>query len=492
MIFSCPKCYASETKDGNCPECGTRLQLQMTPSEQQENSIHSNRIFFDEKHHFIPKWLGDTLLIRTKFVTWKDTRQVWAWNGKFYEDGEPLIETACKELLGQDFKSGHCEETKAYIRAATYQDREAITLPIHLLPLQNGLLDLKTKTLGDYTSDYFYTGLLEVAHDANATCPECDKFFEEILSPDQRVLARQVIAMTLWADNTPFQKSVMLLGEGSNGKSVYLSLVQAILGRRNVANVTLQQLCGKEARFVTSRLFMKRANICYDLPKQSLKDTGLWKQLVAGDWVDAEEKFRAPYAYKPFCKMFFSANELPSTRDITDAFFRRWFIFKFDNKFSKEAGNIDVRKTEKITTQQELSGFLNELLLLLDGILETGEFASSASVDEIKHEYLISSDPVSAFCEKYVTEERGSQIKKEDLWTAFLYFSEEVDVKISRESFFLKFKRLFSRAEFTRSQVDSKRISVVNGVRLDNDFLTEAKTNRSEKYERDDKYLTFK
>ena len=59
-----------------------------------------------------------------------------------------------------------------------------------------------------------------------------------------------------------FQKFLLMVGEGRNGKGVIQNLWVQMLGAENVAHVSLDQLSG---RFAMQPLLGKMANICGDL-----------------------------------------------------------------------------------------------------------------------------------------------------------------------------------------------------------------------------------
>ncbi len=80
---------------------------------------------------------------------------------------------------------------------------------------------------------------------------------------DGRVLAYEIIGWLMIPDMS-LQKSILLIGDGANGKSVYLWAVSAFLGRENIASLSLQRLEGD--KFAAARLVGKLANICADLP----------------------------------------------------------------------------------------------------------------------------------------------------------------------------------------------------------------------------------
>jgi putative DNA primase/helicase len=85
----------------------------------------------------------------------------------------------------------------------------------------------------------------------------------------------------------------MLLGPGSNGKSVLLKLIVSLLGRDNVSSVTLQAL--SDDRFAKAQLFGKLANVAGDLDSKPVEKSGAFKMLTGEDVITAEAKYRQPF-----------------------------------------------------------------------------------------------------------------------------------------------------------------------------------------------------
>ena len=130
----------------------------------------------------------------------------------------------------------------------------------------------------------------------------------------------------------PIQKAIMLVGSGSNGKSVFIQLLQHFLGVYHCASNSLQKLAVN--RFSLSSLHGKLANLFADLSSSSLSDTSIFKMLTGGDLIQAEKKFKDEFSFTNYAKLIFSANAIPKSPDDSDAFFRRWIIIVFPFKFT--------------------------------------------------------------------------------------------------------------------------------------------------------------
>jgi putative DNA primase/helicase len=125
------------------------------------------------------------------------------------------------------------------------------------------------------------------------------------------------------------QKALLLVGDGSNGKSTLINLIKAFTGHENVSAVSLQEL--ENNRFSKADLYNKLVNLYADLLDGALKTVGTFKMLTGSDPIKGERKFQNSFLFKNFAKLIFLANKVPKVFEDRDAFFRRWTILTFPN-----------------------------------------------------------------------------------------------------------------------------------------------------------------
>ena len=118
-----------------------------------------------------------------------------------------------------------------------------------------------------------------------------------------------------------YRGAVMLYGKsGNNGKSTLLNMIIKLLGRENTSALSLQDTCEK---FRLYDIYGKVANIGDDIPNTYFPDSSIFKKLVTGESVIAEQKQKDPITFEPFAKLFFAMNGLPTISDKSKAFFSR-------------------------------------------------------------------------------------------------------------------------------------------------------------------------
>ena len=186
--------------------------------------------------------------------------------------------------------------------------------------------------------------------------------------------------------------------------------------------------------------------------------------LTGGDLISAERKFKGFFKFVNFAKLIFSCNKIPATKDDTDAFFRRWVIIDFPNKFEGEKANPNI--LEEMATPEELSGFLNWALEGLRRLLKNKGFSYSFTTNEIREKYIMGSNPVLAFVEKCIEVDSESYIEKDELYRAFCNFCREIGLPIKDMSVFARELLQHVNVPAGRVTKDDKRKNVWRGIKL--------------------------
>lgn len=338
--------------------------------------------------------------------------------GVYRPDGEILIRQHVKHLL-LDYD---CSEM--WSRALTREIVEFIALDVPELPerpsnelinLENGLLNVKTRQL--FLPELLSTIRIPIAFDKDATCPEIERFVGEVFPEEAGLLAWEILGDLLTSDRS-VQKAIWLLGEGGNGKSVFLDLATRFVGAENVCHLSLQRL--EADRFSAARLYGKLVNICTDLPGERLTSSAIFKAVTGCDRITAEVKYRDSFEFTPFARLLFSANRLPGSCDVSQAFFDRWLIVPFANRFRQTRREIPRRILEaRLCSRMELSGALNKALDGLERVQKCFRFTESRESRVELKRYQAAKDALAAWLDEHTVADPDAVIPQSDLHRAY-------------------------------------------------------------------------
>ncbi len=341
-------------------------------------------------------------------------------NGVYVPRGERFITRRVKQLteeLGYTKKwSTHVtNEVVNFIAADAPELLEEP--PLDFVNLQNGLLDIRTRKLSPHSPDYLSPIQLPLTYTQAATCSAIDEFLDQVLPPDALPLALEIAGWLLTPD-TSKQKAILALGDGGNGKSVFLNLLTNFIGRKNCWSESLHRL--ETNQFAGASLVGKLANICGDLPSGHLRETSFFKSVVGGDPVTVERKNSHSFQTKLYSRFIFSANHAPRSNDSSGGFFDRWLVVPFDQKFrgAKREISRDILDA-RLTAPQELSGLLNHALDALKSFQKTNRFTVPQSVRDAGQEFRAATDPFSVWLSKNVIEAPDAFVVKRQLRDAY-------------------------------------------------------------------------
>lgn len=367
------------------------------------------------------------------FITMRDNEDIFFFDEKIYKyGGETLIKEDVYRLWGKEANRSTVSEIIARVQANTFKNREDFNIDIDRIPCLNGIVNLITGELEPFSPSNKFTFMIPVFYNKEATCPRINAFISSVFKQEDIPLAYEIIGYCLYR-RYHIQKAIMLLGGGRNGKSTFLGLLTAVLGKENITGKALQDL--EKHRFAKAMLFGKLANIHADLPDRALHTTGTFKELTGGDVIDGEKKFKDSFVFTNYAKLIFSANSLPETGDDTYAFYRRWIILDFPNKFEGDVENKNILL--EITSPEELSGLLNVALQALRDVLKRGDFTATTATENSRKRYLKASNSILAFIDDCIMKDpTASAIKKGTLYQEYVRYCEYFGLSIESKQKF--------------------------------------------------------
>lgn len=400
-------------------------------------------------------------------ITFTDTKEIFQFNSEsgVYEPAETKIEERIQELFGEKAKKFHVNEMLATIQRLTYKERKETNNPT-LIPLSNGYFDLNDDQFKKYEPQIIFFSKHPIHYNFDAQCPKIISFLEQVTENDAKKKELLIkIAAYCFYRSYPIQKAIMLIGTGANGKSVYLNLLRNLLGDHNVVSQTLQRL--SEDRFATAQLYQKNANIFADLETKALKNTGIFKSLTGGDYLTCDRKYKDPFDFLNYAKLLFSCNQMPSTSDESDAFYRRWIIVEFNRTFQPEEQNPQL--IEELTNPNELSGFFNEIVPFIHQILKEKKI-DIESIESLRERYTKNSDSAKSFCYEKIELAPLEFETKERLFNEYLKYCKQNNLPTKDNKRFYKAVYLFFEGQVyeSRQQVFgyTDRVRVLKGLKI--------------------------
>lgn len=240
-----------------------------------------------------------------------------------------------------------------------------------VIAFTNGVLDLRDYTFHDFEEKYHCTYMHPYRYNPRERCYKWQMFLREVL-PDknQRLILQMFLGLGLIERGTvynPFEGKdrakvelcLILIGAGSNGKSVIYQTAMGIFGRDRISGVDYDELTASGDEGMRARRLLRGAIFNWSSDSETRtfgrRRSGVFKRIVSGEPVtdrkiggDVQENFTMPY-------LIFNLNELPTPDDGSFAFIRRLQYISFDVIIPKERQN----KSLAFELQDEYPGIFN-------------------------------------------------------------------------------------------------------------------------------------
>lgn len=348
------------------------------------------------------------LLQKYRFIYEGSKGDFWVYDedsGIWKPDAEDFIENVLRKEYEYS-KSNFINEVIKDVRSLSWKPKGFKETPNHIIPLNNGVYDLKEKKFKPHSPDYYLLSKIPWNYNPDADPGRLLDIIHSFVPEDKRIDLLELMAYTLYR-GYEYQKFFFLYGRGSNGKSLFISILTKLLGKENVSNIPLEDL--QESGFAIATLRGKFANIAGEINYNDLENVRLLKQLTGGDIIHADRKYKNPVEFVNTAKLIFSTNYIPKTHDTTDAFYRRVFLIHFPYVFKPDT------EVERFIgeSKKEFEGLLYYLIQILQNLYDRGcRFTNDKSVDEMRYEYERLSNPIIQFIEDYFVKDPDGYVYK--------------------------------------------------------------------------------
>ena len=292
---------------------------------------------------------------------------------------------------------------------------------------------------------------IDVDYNPNAYDKNVDDFLDDVTLYNKklRLVLEEIVGQCL-IPRYEMQKFIVLVGNGSNGKSTYTNAIGELIGDKNKTSMKLEYMLGKE--FAIHDLNGKLANFGDDIDKDLIVNQAMLKSLTGGSPITADVKNRSSIEFTNYATLIFSCNEVPKFRNSNKALEDRLYIVPFYQKYHRNNSTFG----KKLSTETAKEYLFN---LGLQGIVRTRkqmDFTEVKDIEREREDYLLECDPIRLFIKEVYNDDKQQLFidSFSDIWEQYLIFFKDhygVDTKISKHQFGLKMA-LEINAETKRKQ----------------------------------------
>lgn len=359
-------------------------------------------------------YMGSTFLF-DKFATYiknnnhiiKINNQLCVYKNGIYITGRQNIEaTMIQHIPG--LNRAKRTEVLEYLNISITEN--TVTNDADWIAFENGIYNIKEDVFTEFTPEIIITNKIRWNYNPQAKSELMDDVLNRVScnDPQVRALLEEMIGYCFYRKNE-LRKAFILTGDGSNGKSTLLAVVQSLLGDENISSLDLKELGD---RFKTAEMVGKLANIGDDIGDEFIANPAIFKKLVTGERVSVERKGSDPFEFNNYSKLIFSANDIPRIKDKTGTVLDRLVIVPFNAKFTVEKSGYKQNIRSDLVGHTDVMEYLIQIGIVgLKRILENQKFTDSEKVQEELDDYRNRNNPILGFIRE--CEDEDFQIENE-------------------------------------------------------------------------------
>ena len=186
------------------------------------------------------------------------------------------------------------------------------------------------------------------------------------------------------------------------------------------------------------------------------------------DRITAEIKYRDSFEFTPFARLLFSANRLPGSDDASQAFFDRWLIVPFENRFRHTRRETPRNILQaRLCAARELSGALNKALDPLERVRRSCRFTQPKESRAAVKRYQAANDMLAAWLDENTVTCPDSAVPQSELhWAYAEHCRRSRRRPASKQMFGRRLRALRPEAEPTQRTIAGRRAWVYSGIAL--------------------------
>lgn len=396
------------------------------------------------------------------------TNEWWKYDGmgKWAPTYDLSVFKLVTEFLDQTipaFLPSYVENVIKFARNSALVESWEEASSLDFIPFINGVLNLKTNELLPHSPDYNFTWRLPRNYSVISTEWNHISKFLDTFTGGNKELKSLAIAFcnAVLKGRADLQKFLYLFGSGANGKGVFSTLLQMLIGKENTHATTIKDLT--ENRFESSNLRGKRLVLMSDEDQRS-GGIGIFKSVTGQDPIRYERKGKDSTNFNFEGMVVISAN-LPTFAGVSNTALQRRKVDFPCLVMVKESDRRDLKPEFAI----DLPAFTTFLLSLPDEwVTATIRGASSVeAVRKLNWEMTIREDSIAAFLDVQLIIDQTQKVSSSDVYSSYQTFCMQNGLKPkSQTNFTPSLVELCISLGHNISKLKTKTGNFLEGVRL--------------------------
>ena len=269
----------------------------------------------------------------------------------------------------------------------------------------NGTLELETGVFRDHSPNDYCSVQMSYPYNPDATYHSWSRFIDDITASDPKASEiLQFIPGYALMPHCRYDKIFVLTGEGGNGKSRYLEMLEQLFGTQNVSHLSPRDFL-QDFKFI--KLKDSIINIAKEIKSNVHEVEEIMKSVASGEAQTACFKHRDYVDFNPRAKLVVALNGQLSSGDTSNGLARRLIILDFKVSFVENPDpnnpyqrQINVNILDDLMSELNSGGIFNWAYEGYKLLRAVGYFTETADQADLIQNFKRSSNPVLVFWEE--------------------------------------------------------------------------------------------
>lgn len=284
-----------------------------------------------------------------------------------------------------------------------------------ILVCRNGTLHIPSGELQVHDPFNRATSGVPYDYDPEAEAPMWGKFLNDFVDAETIHFLQEFAGYCLTTD-TGHELALWLTGRPGGGRSTFLAGLWAMLGEK-AGKLGLGEIV--RSRFAMARVPGKTLLVSTEQPLNFVRASDVINELISGDPVTVDEKFKPAYEVIPRAKIAWAMNDLPRIPSANDGLFRR----------VKVVDIIPIPESErdpsvKETINEEGAGILNWALEGLNRLRKREHFEIPQQVATTTRRWQQTNDILALFVAEECETGEDKSVRGKKLYSSYRHWCE--------------------------------------------------------------------
>ena len=392
------------------------------------------------------------------------------YNGKYWEKiTDETVMGYIGDALGV-YRTGNKLTSILKVMKSEVNSDELLEMNRHpVMNFINGTLELEPQIVfRDHREDDYCTYCLPYTYDPDAKSDIWQEYLETTTDFDDKKMS----LLQEWAGYGMFtdcslHKALALIGEGRNGKSIFVNAIMDVYGRSNISTVSMTDLT-KDFHSIDLKYSM--LNIASETRSDVTGAEEKFKKVTVGETIRDAYKGKDVTEFAPRAKWILNCNNfMVSKTDQSDGWIERFCFCEFKLRFCDEPKLPNERKADRtlegrLKEPAQLSAIFNWALEGYKILKATMKFTEPDDQKETKEDFVEITNPIVVFIKEFSIDAcQDHSITNDDLYRNYSVWAAECNHKPMAKTQFGK--RLPKTMREYRPDIEPYRSGLIRGWR---------------------------